>query len=209
MKKKINSLYSNKAVYLPNSLQNLKKSETLKYNSKNTYKKPNLVVGAMGRLVKKKGFDFLIEACKEIDALDLIIAGDGDEFRKLKKISYSYKNIKLIGWINCKDKFFKSIDIFCSTSLIEPFGLVIIEAMARGIPVISTKCNGPVDIIKNNQNGLLVEINNKLELKNAIIKLKDSKNLRKKMGLNAFNTYKKKFTFSEYKKNINSILKEL
>ena len=81
--------------------------------------------------------------------------------------------------------------------------------MARGIPVISTKCNGPVDIIKNNQNGLLVEINNKLELKNAIIKLKDSNNLRKKMGLNAFNTYKKKFTFSEYKKNINSILKEL
>ena len=47
--------------------------------------------------------------------------------------------------------------------------------MARGIPVISTNCNGPKDIIKNNKDGLLVEINNKYELKNAIIKLKDSK----------------------------------
>ena len=89
----------------------------------------------------------------------------------------------------------------------EPFGLVIIEAMSRGIPVISTKCNGPLDIIKNNKSGLLVEINNKLEFKDAIIKLKIMIAVEEKMGLNAINTFKKMFTFNKYKKNINSILK--
>ena len=81
--------------------------------------------------------------------------------------------------------------------------------MARGIPVISTNCNGPLDIIKNNKNGMLIEINNKLELKNAIIKLKDNKVLRKKIGLNGYNTYKEKFTFSKYKKNIDYLLKQI
>ena len=55
--------------------------------------------------------------------------------------------------------------------------------MARGIPVISTNCNGPVDIIKNNIDGLLFQKNNKLELKNAITKLKDNVNLRKKIRI--------------------------
>ena len=209
MKNKINSLYSNKALYLPNTLYSIKEYKPLKYYHRNFNKKSNFVIGAMGRLVKKKGFEFLIKTCKEIDNLELVIAGDGNELNNLKKISYNYKNIKLIGWVKNKDTFFKNIDVFCSSSFIEPFGLVIIEAMARGIPVISTKCNGPLDIIKNNKNGMLIEINDKLELKNAIIKFKDNKVLRKKIGLNGYNTYKEKFTFSEYKKNIKSLLKQI
>ena len=209
MKKKVNSLYSNKATYLPNTLYESRKYEISKKQISNLNKKPTFVVGAMGRLVKKKGFDFLIKACVEIKNLELLIAGDGDEFANLKKISDKYNNIKLLGWVNNKNKFFNSIDVFCSSSIMEPFGLVIIEAMSRGIPVISTKCNGPLDIIENNKNGLLIEIENKLELKDAIIKLKNNDSIRKKMGLNAINTYKKMFTFNKYKKNVNSILKQL
>ena len=81
--------------------------------------------------------------------------------------------------------------------------------MSRGIPVISTKCNGPKDIIKNKKDGLLVEINNKEEFKEAIIKLQNNSALRKKMGLNALNTFNKMYTFNKYKKNVNSILKQL
>ena len=81
--------------------------------------------------------------------------------------------------------------------------------MARGIPVISTNCHGPSDIIKNNIDGLLFEKNNKCELKNAIIKLKDNVSLRKKIRINSIKKYERKFTFGEYKKNINSILKQI
>ena len=138
-----------------------------------------------------------------------MIAGDGDEYNNLKRISDNYSNIKLLGWIKSKENFFNSIDIFCSSSIIEPFGLVIIEAMSRGVPVVSTKCNGPLDIIKDNKDGLLIEINNKKELKNAIVKLKNSNYLRRKLSLNAINSYNNMFTFNKYKKNINYILKQL
>ena len=127
----------------------------------------------------------------------------------MKKITSESKNIKLLGWIRSKEKFFNKIDIFCSSSRIEPFGIVIIEAMARGIPVVSTKCNGPLDIITDKKNGLLIEINNKSELKKAITQLKYNVELRKKLSFNAEESYKKNFTFNKYKKNINSIISKL
>ena len=209
MEKKINAMYSKKALYIPNSLDKEKNIENQLYSGNSSYNKTKFVVGAMGRLVKKKGFEFLVKACIEIDNVELLIAGHGEEFNNLKNFSNNNENIKLLGWIENKDYFFKKIDVFCSSSLEEPFGLVIIEAMARGIPVISTNCNGPIDIISNNEDGLLIEINNKLDLKNAITRLKDNVNLRSKLGLNAFNKYKKKFTFEEYLKNINSLIKNL
>ena len=209
MKKKINEIYPNKAIYIPNSLDKEKKNRNKLYKRTLSFNKNKFVIGAMGRLVKKKGFEFLIKTCMEMDNIELLIAGDGEEFNNLKSISCNNTNIKLLGWIKNKDLFFEKIDAFCSSSYEEPFGLVIIEAMARGVPVISTNCYGPTDIIKNNIDGLLFEKNNKRELKNAITKLKDNINLRKKIRINAIKKYEKKFTFGEYRKNINSILKQL
>ncbi len=209
MEKKINAMYSKKALYIPNSLNNRKNIKNQLYSANSFHNNTKFVVGAMGRLVKKKGFEFLVKTCMEMDNVELLIAGHGEEFHYLKNISNNNKSIKFLGWIENKDSFFKKIDVFCSSSLEEPFGLVIIEAMSRGIPVISTNCNGPIDIIKNNKDGLLIEINNKLELKNAITKLKYNVNLRSKLGLNAIDKYKKKFTFEEYLKNINSLIENL
>ena len=209
MKKKINTMYSKKAIYIPNSLNRDKSNVNQLYRKRNYYNKNNIVVGAMGRLVKKKGFEFLVKVCMEMDNVELLIAGNGKEMGNLKNISFQKESIKLLGWIENKDSFFKKIDVFCSSSNEEPFGLVIIEAMARGIPIISTNCNGPIDIIKNNKDGLLIEKNNKIELKNAITKLKDNVNLRGKLGLSAFNKCKNKFTFKEYLKNITFLIKTL
>ena len=205
MEKKINATYFKKAKYIPNAINTKEK----KYST-NTIKNNNkFVVGAMGRLVKKKGFDLLINTCSEMKNVELLIAGQGEEFNNLNNISKNANNIKLLGWIESKDKFFSNIDIFCSSSIEEPFGIVIIEAMARGVAIVSTKCNGPVDIIKNNKDGLLIEINNKVELMSAITKLKDNINLRDKLGSNAKNKYKNKFTFKQYSKNINTLIKNL
>ena len=202
-------MYFKKALYIPNALGEEKKFKNQLYKANSSYNKTKFVVGAMGRLVKKKGFEFLVKTCMEMDNVELLIAGHGKEFHNLKNITNNNESIKFLGWVENKDFFFKKIDVFCSSSFQEPFGLVIIEAMARGIPVISTNCNGPIDIIKNNKDGLLIEKNNKLELKNAITRLKDNVNLRSKLGLNAINKYKKEFTFEEYLKNINFLIKNL
>ncbi|MBF95794.1 MAG: putative poly(glycerol-phosphate) alpha-glucosyltransferase [Alphaproteobacteria bacterium MarineAlpha9_Bin4] len=209
MEKKINDIFFGKAIYIPNSIKKEKSQKNQLHRSKSCHANKKLKVGGMGRLVKKKGFDFLVKTCMKIDNVELLIAGNGIEFNKLKRISNNNNNINLLGWIENKDLFFKKIDVFCCSSYEEPFGLVIIEAMSRGIPVISTNCNGPIDIIKNNIDGLLIEKNNVTELKSAITRLRDSIDLRLKLGKNAKKKYKKYFTFDEYLKNINSLIKNL
>ena len=210
MTKNINLIKENQAVYLPNCI-NIKNTSIVPKNINSSIKsKPSeLVVGAMGRLVKKKGFKFLIDACSEMKEIKLLIAGTGIEYNSLTKASINKNNIKLLGWTRNKEQFFKKIDIFCCSSEVEPFGLVIIEAMSRGIPVISTNCNGPRDIISNKKNGILININNKVELKKAITELKINVKLRKKLSENAKSDFEKKYTFQKYKKNLNYIIRNL
>ena len=88
----------------------------------------------------------------------------------------------MLGWIKNKDEFFKKIDIFFCSSYIEPFGLVILEAMLNGVPVISTKCKGPMDIIEHMKNGILVNIDDKQEMVKAIRLLEKDKLSRHQMG---------------------------
>ena len=206
----INNYYSvqNKAYYLPNCLE--KKITSKEYIKSNVRKnKKKIVVGAMGRLVDKKGFYYLIDAIKELPDTQLLIAGDGPYYEKLKDKIKDISNIELLGWISNKEDFFKKIDIFCLSSTFEPFGIVLIEAMARGIPVVSTKCYGPLDIIKNNHNGLLVKKASAQELLNGIKELKGNYMLRKKFSKNSLLTIKNNYTIETYKKNIKIILNGL
>ena len=192
----IDNIYGKyKAVCLPNSIDIRNK----KYLFKQINNK--LVVGTIGRLVEKKGFLHLINVIKSMSNIELHIAGDGPLLSMLKDNAKEYRNIKFLGWIKNKDSFFKNIDIFCCPSKIEPFGLVILEAMSNSVPVISTRCKGPMDIIDNMKNGILVNIDNYEEMKNSIILLKDNKTLRKKISKNAFDTLRKKYSIEAYEKN--------
>jgi len=201
--KTINKKYKGDiAKYLPNCIDTRNK----KFVFKNSKKK--ITVGAMGRLVDKKGFESLINVFKRLEGIQLQIAGDGPQMKFLEKQVYGYDNIKLLGWIKNKDEFFKKIDIFFCSSYIEPFGLVILEAMLNGVPVISTKCKGPMDIIEHMKNGILVNIDDKQEMEKAIRLLEKDKLLRKQISKNAFETLKNKYSIQAYKKNLFTEIKE-
>ena len=122
------------------------------------------------------------------------------------KLIKGHKNIKLLGWIKNKNDFFNQIDIFCSISKIEPFGIVILEAMARGIPVICSKCNGPKDIIRSGHNGMLIEINNLAKLKKNLRELKKNKSMLKKLSKNGLQEVKNRYTLVSYKRNLLNLL---
>ena len=80
--------------------------------------------------------------------------------------------------------------------------------MLNGVPVISTKCKGPIDIIEHMKNGILVNINDKQEMEKAITLLEKDKLLRKQISKNAFETLKNKYSILEYKKNLFTEIKE-
>ena len=94
------------AKYLPNCIDTRNKKLILKNSKK------EIIVGAMGRLVEKKGFESIINVFKRLQGIQLQIAGDGPLMNFLEKKAYGYNNIKLLGWIKDKKEFFEKIDIF-------------------------------------------------------------------------------------------------
>lgn len=147
------------------------------YQLKIKYKNKKIIF-AMGRLIYYKGFEYLIESATYLnDEYIIIIGGEGELRSKLTqqiKDNNLESKVELIGFIpyNELGTYYKICDIFClpSTFRSEMFGIVQLEAMSFGKPVISTKlkrsgvCNVNIDGIT----GKCVEVGNGLEIANAI-----------------------------------------
>ena len=107
-----------------------------------------------GRMVRKKGFDVLLQAFKIM--LDrgltarLVIGGDGTERVALLALAKQLglaEHVEFYGWIDDVAAFLDGGDIFVLPSLDEPFGIVVLEAMACGKTIISTRTQGPVEVL--------------------------------------------------------------
>jgi glycosyltransferase involved in cell wall biosynthesis len=116
-----------------------------------------IILGA-GRFVDWKGFDTLLEACLLLSdqsgssrSWKLWLAGDGPERQNLEsyvKLTPKFaSNIKFWGFVDDIRPLMWASDLFVLPSHNEPFGLVLLEAMASGLPVIATSTGGPLDIV--------------------------------------------------------------
>lgn len=135
--------------------------------------KDNLTLVTVGRLVSEKHFDQLIKAVAHIsEPLQLKIIGDGKEKENLHKLINELQLQEKVFLCGYKTKeeivvLLQQSDIFVLPSQSETFGVVYIEALACGLPIIATDCGGPRDIVTP-MNGLLVPINNQQKLEKAI-----------------------------------------
>ena len=109
-----------------------------------------------GRMVKKKGFDILLRAFRIF--LDggnhglLQIGGDGEELGALQALATTLelnKHVEFIGWVSDPVKALETCDVFVLPSLDEPFGIVLLEAMARGKAIVATRTQGPLEIFND------------------------------------------------------------
>jgi glycosyltransferase involved in cell wall biosynthesis len=83
--------------------------------------------------------------------------------------------------------FYNKMDIFVLPSILEGFGIVLLEAMAAGVAVVATNVNGIREVVKNMHSGLLVPPKNPVALADAIIKLIENPEFRKKLVNEGFN----------------------
>lgn len=134
-------------------------------------KNQKVIIGVMARLEVNKGIQHLINAInilvKNSIHVELVVAGDGPSLPHLQGIVTKYRlesYVKFIGWIDDKEKFFKEIDIYCCPSEHEPFGMVVIEAMAHNVPVLATDSEGPGEIITHNKNGFIAKNKSMLDI---------------------------------------------
>ena len=125
---------------------------TIKEPPKAPPKSASVKLVSAGRFVKKKGFSTLIEAAKITQAAGIVcqidIYGAGPLKLSLEKqIAHNgLKSVALKGWTDDLSGIFANADLFCSPSLDEPFGLVIGEAMAMGLPVIASDTDGAIEL---------------------------------------------------------------
>jgi glycosyltransferase involved in cell wall biosynthesis len=143
------------------------------------------VVVAAGRLVSQKGFDILIKAfCMVLSEMDvrLIILGEGSEAESLKKLSEDRgitSKVSFVGFQKNPYNFLSRADLFVLSSRYEGLPMVMLEAMACGIPVVSTNCrSGPREILQNGRCGLLVPVGDVNALSEAIVRLLKDRELR-------------------------------
>lgn len=146
------------------------------------------VILAGGRHETQKGFDTLLSAFSRIEDPDtrLMIFGDGPERSELQRQAASLgidNRVHFPGFIKNPFAYMRSADVFVLSSTYEGFGLVLIEALACGCPVVSTDCeSGPAEILNGGEYGLIVPVGDAMMLSNAIVQtLKDpiqSKTLR-------------------------------
>jgi len=135
-----------------------------------------------GRLSIEKGVNVLLEASKYLSKnRNILIIGDGYLYKNLEhKAKYLHCNIKFQGWVDHKllPQFIRRAKLVVVPSLSEPQGVVVLEAMACGVPVIGTNIGGIPEMIKHNENGWLVKPNNPNVLGKMIEKaLSDDKKL--------------------------------
>ncbi|CAN5562573.1 glycosyltransferase [soil metagenome] len=118
---------------------------------------------AAGRLHPKKGFDVLITALALLrdqgQAFEAQIAGEGDERGKLEGLIAQHgleNRVRLVGWRGDISAFLATGDVFAFPSYQEGFPLVLLEAMALGLPVAASAIPGPVEMIAHGVDGRLV-----------------------------------------------------
>ena len=156
------------------------------------------VVLFVGRLVEIKGVSYLIDAMKEVEGL-LVIVGDGPIRSELQKQAESLGDKVVFLGPKSHDELrsvYASSDLFCAPSVTtakgekEGLGLVILEAMASGLPVVGSNSGGISQLIQDGVNGLLCEEKNSHELAKKINLLLTDDEMREKVLENSAKTVK-------------------
>ena len=146
----------------------------------------------VGRLEKRKGLDHLLKAYRNVkkEAPDcrLIVVGPGVRFRRKYEKYVRRKGLEDVvfaGMVAYDElpRYYKTADIFCSPATgRESFGIVLLEAMALGKPVVATSIEGYASVITGGKEGLLVSPKGSKELARALMALMTDESLRQQMG---------------------------
>jgi GalNAc-alpha-(1->4)-GalNAc-alpha-(1->3)-diNAcBac-PP-undecaprenol alpha-1,4-N-acetyl-D-galactosaminyltransferase len=145
---------------------------------------------AAGRLVPQKGFDVLVRAfalvAKESAELRLAIAGDGPQARALQELVAELRleqRVIFLGAVSGLPALMREADAFVLSSRYEGFPNVLLEALACGVPVVSTDCpGGPREILQDGEFGLLVPCEDPAALAAALCRVASDVSLRGRLS---------------------------
>jgi glycosyltransferase involved in cell wall biosynthesis len=183
-----------------------------------------VTIGGIGRMDDNgKSFETSIKAIKILNEYAkennlnkkffLKIAGSGKVKKDLEKLAFDLgveEQVEFMGWIKHVEIFYNQIDIFCLTSIAETFGLVLLEAMKFKKPIISTKANGPCEILREKKDAIMIDIEPKElcaeKFAKAIIEISSNDKLANSLVENAYKRLKDKFSFQVLENSLKEIV---
>jgi len=153
----------------------------------------------VGRLVDQKGLPVLLEALSSIVAasgrtdIRLCVVGDGPQKPHYQQYIDAHAlngRVEFAGWVKLADlkHRYNASDIFVLPSTFEGMPSVVLQAMACGVPVVSTRVFGSEDLVEDSYNGYLVDIGDSKAMAQRLLYLADHPDQRQMMGMNARNS---------------------
>ncbi len=163
---------------------------------------------SLSRLHTKKGLDILLEAMTKIPDAYLWIAGSGPLKQELEAQMHTLnleERVRFLGWRYDREALLATADICVFPSRYEPFGAIVIEALATGTPLIVTKASGPKAYVTHEENGLLINVDDVGELAASVNRVINDKMLQAHIVINGIEHYERYFTKSIFKKNVTDL----
>jgi glycosyltransferase involved in cell wall biosynthesis len=140
------------------------------------------IVGCVARLSKEKGVDYFLAAAALMPSVQFMVAGDGPELGSLHKSAPP--NVEFAGRVANIREFYQALDVLVVPSRSEGQGIVALEAMASGCPVIASKVGGLASMLTDNTNALLVPVGDVASIANSVQKLLHNTELRDRLVSN-------------------------
>jgi len=170
------------------------------------------LVSMIARLHPQKDWNTFLQVAQQVQkefgrtCLFLII-GLGPEESKLRDYveSHGIQNVMFLGYRKDIPNVLHNSDIFLLTSTHEPFGIVILEAMACGCPVVSTRSSGPASIVEDGVDGLLSEVGDVQGLTNHILRLLKDEEFAHKLTQNARQKTADKYNLELFSSRVGNI----
>ena len=148
-----------------------------------------LIIGTAAHLSLKKGHDVLLRAAAEVvkaaPDCHFVLLGEGDQRSALERLGGRLglrDRVTFLGFRHDAADVMSAYDIFALASWWEPFGLVFVEAMALGVPVVTTRAGGAPEVVAEGETGLLVPPGDPPALARALLRLATDGELRRRLG---------------------------
>lgn len=174
------------------------------------------VVGMVGRISPQKAPDVFVKMAKhvkdEVPNAHFIIVGNGnqeDEIRKYAEDNDFSNSLHITGWVDNPMSYVELFDVACLLSRWEGFGLVLPEYMMAEKPIVATSVDAIPNIVRNEENGLLVEVDNTAEASEAVIRLYRNAKFKQNLVLQGIKDVHSKFDAQRVAKEHEKLFEEL
>jgi len=176
------------------------------------------VITFVGVLSERKGVMGLVDVAavvvKKIPQAKFVLVGQlVNELAEKMKDQIRQKNLDdhfvFLGFRDDIREILSCSDVVVIPSLVEPFSLVAVEAMAAGKPVVATRSGGPAEIVIDQETGILVPVNDPYSMAQAVIKLFANSASMRAMGKNGARRFLKVFRYEEYIQRFDRLIEEV